>query len=135
MAMEGESMIAHFVAAMFNIFYAKSLTLGTWELADGVQLDKQNGKAGTLGIRLIMMLDRLGKCFYWLMHKKTTEAKVPFSYGFYANRRREQAILVHHAVTGRLLQAARESGIVFRKKVQPCLHLQGHRQCFSICVA
>ena len=53
-----------------------------------------------------MMLDPMGKAYYWIMHDKTREIKRHFGYGFYQHRRREQAILVHHAVVGRLLLAA-----------------------------
>ena len=35
--------------------------------------------------------------------------KYDFSYGFYVGRRREQAILVHHAVVWRLTEAARQA--------------------------
>ena len=53
-----------FFTALFHLSYRKSKTLGTWQLADAVQLDKHNGKAGTSGIRLIMMLDPMGKAYY-----------------------------------------------------------------------
>ena len=56
-----------------------------------------------------MMLDPMGKAYYWLIHEHTKELKRDFGYGFYQHRRREQAILVNHAVTGRLVQAARDA--------------------------
>ena len=106
MMLEWDPMIRSFYTGVMNIAYKFSCTLGTWELAQAAQLDKRNGKEGPLGIRLIMMLDPLGKVYYWLLHGLTTDVKRPFGYGFYANRRREQAILVHHATTGRLIKAA-----------------------------
>ena len=57
-----------------------------------------------------MMLDPMGKAYYWKLHELTDETKYSFGYGFYAKRRREQAILVHHAVAGRLKTAAAKAG-------------------------
>ena len=109
MILEWDSSFKHFFAGLFNQLAFSSTTLGTWELADAAQLDKHNGKEGTLGIRLIMMLDPMGKAYYWLLHKQTRDLPTNFGYGFYEHRRREQAILVHHAVAGRLKLAASAS--------------------------
>ena len=106
MSMEWDPMIKQFYAGLLNICYNFSKTLGTWELAEGAQLDKHNGKDGTLGIRVIMMMDPMGKAYYWLIHRKTNDRRTHFGYGFYDHRRREQAILVHHAVLRRFLRAA-----------------------------
>ena len=46
----------------------------------------------------------LAKSFFTLALQETKESPHQFGYGFYKNRRREQAILVHHAVTGRIRQ-------------------------------
>ena len=107
MMFEADPMIDKFYTCTMNAAYTSSRVLGTWELAGAAQLDKHNGKMGTAGVRLIMMLDPMGKAYYWMLHKRTREAKTYFGYGFYEHRRREQAILVHHAVAGRLRQAAR----------------------------
>ena len=90
----------------FNQLKGTGRTLGTWQLADAAQLDKHNGKLGTAGTRLIMMLDPMEKAYYWLMHAHTRDSPHYFGYGFYRHRRREQAILVHNAVAGRLRKAA-----------------------------
>ena len=116
MAMEGYPTVRCFYSSLMNLVWHASATLGTWELAQAAQIDKQNGKQGTAGIRLIMMLDPLGKAYYWMMHQRTSELKTPFGYGFYAKRRREQAILVHHAVVGRLLSAMQMHGSSITKK-------------------
>ena len=63
MAMEGDVRIAGFYTNLYNQSYMQSKTLGTWELADAAQLDKHNGKPGTKGVRLIMMLDPVGKSY------------------------------------------------------------------------
>ena len=99
-------MNSHLYASVLNIFYGKSLTLGTWELVDAVQLDKNNGETWDPGTWLLMMLDCMGKCYYWLMHQHIWDNKSHFGYGFYEHRRREQAILVHHVVAGQLLEVA-----------------------------
>ncbi len=75
-----------------------------WQTSEAVQLDKQNGKQGTRRIRLINKLCPLGKVFFTLALQDTVETPYQFGYGFYKDRRREQAILVHHAVTGRIRQ-------------------------------
>ena len=106
MLLESSPYARAFFATFFNHLKWSGKTLGTWELADAAQIDKHNGKQGTAGVRLVMMLDPMGKAYYWLLHADTRDTPHYFGYGFYRYRRREQAILVHNAVTGRLRQAA-----------------------------
>ena len=106
MLMEFSTLASTWYAGLLNVAYNTSHTLGTWELADAAQLDKHNNKEGTAGIRLIMMLDPIGKAYYWKLHEQTKDKRTNIGYGFYDNRRREQAILIQHAVTGRLRVAA-----------------------------
>ena len=127
MLMEWSAMVAQWFAGLFNLAYRTSHTLGTWELAQSAQLEKHNGKPGTLGIRLIMMLDPMGKAYYRRLHTRTQDTKTHFGYGFYTNRRREQAILVHHAVTGRLVAAARAAPPCPKEQLQFRHYLQGYR--------
>ena len=88
MIMEGDPTFKHFVDGLFNLLAFSSATLGTWELADAAQLDKHNGKEGTLGIRLILMMDPLGKAYYWLLHGQTRDMQTNFGYGFYTQTSR-----------------------------------------------
>ena len=81
--MQWDPVVRQFYAAVFNRFYDPGITLGTWELADAIQLDKNNGKLGTKSKILIMMLDPLGKAYYWLLHGLTVDIRRPFGYGFY----------------------------------------------------
>ena len=91
MLMEWEPNASSFFSSIMNVAWNALQTIGTWELAAAVQLDKHNGKESTLGVRLIMMLDPPGKAYYWLIHGHTKEIRSDFGYGFYELRRREQA--------------------------------------------
>ena len=53
------------------------------------------------------MLDPPGKLSFSKVRAATRHDPHHFAYGFYKGRRREQAILVHHAVASRLRQAAK----------------------------
>lgn len=44
----------------------------------------------------------MGKVFFQLLWEDTTPIKKPFAYGFYAKRRREQAMLVQNATSWKL---------------------------------
>ena len=55
------------------------------------------------------MLDPMGKMYYSRLFADTEEDAYCCGYGFYKHRRREQAILVHHAVTWRLREEAKEA--------------------------
>ena len=63
MAMEADPMVGRFWASLMNLMWTSSCTLGTWELAEAAQLSKHNGKEGTAAIRLVMMLDPMGKAY------------------------------------------------------------------------
>ena len=73
------------------------------------KLDKHNDKEGTKGLRLINMLDPMGKLFFSEIERRTKEDAYAFAYGYHELRRRKQALLVHNAVTWRLREAAREA--------------------------
>ena len=79
-------------AAAFTTVGTRS-ALGSWQMLPN--LTKPTEKTGPKGIRLILMLDPLGKAYYWLLHKSTQDEPHFWGYGFYEHRRREQAILVH----------------------------------------
>lgn len=91
-----------FITTYFNLVWSSMYVPDGWQTSEAVQLDKQNVKKGTKSIRLINKLCPLGKAFFKLTQQETQETPYPFGYGFYMNRKREQAILVHHAVTGRI---------------------------------
>ena len=87
MLLEGDPLYGKWYSALFNLCYNCSKTLGTWELEEAAQLDKHSGKAGTLGIKLIMMLDPLGKAYYYIIHRRASDKKTHFGYEFYPKRR------------------------------------------------
>ena len=58
---------------------------------------------------MINMLDPIGKTFFGKVNELVEDKKFDFGYGVYAKRRREQAILVHHAVVWRLTEAAKQA--------------------------
>lgn len=109
MSMEWNRTFCEWFAALMNLSYSTSSTLGTWEQAEAAQLDKHNGKAGAQGIRIICMMDAMGNIYYSQLNKLTNDTKHDFGYGFYSFRRREQANLVHHGITNRLIAAGRTS--------------------------
>ena len=104
------SVLRDIMVQTINLAYGEGRVLGTWQLSDAAQWDKHNGKEGPAAVRLINMLDPMGKLYYCLIFKGVEEDAYYFGYGFYQDRRREQAILVHHAVTWRLREAARKAG-------------------------
>ena len=82
--------------------------VGTWQLAQTAKMDKKNGKEGTKSLRL-KSVGSVGKVFYTKINEKCRDEKFDFAYGYYGHRRREQALLVHHAVVWRLMEASRET--------------------------
>ena len=82
MALEGDPRLRSFYAGLFNQLNWSGRTLGTFQLADAAQLDKHNGKLGTAGTRLIMMLDPMGKAYYWLLHARTSDSPHHFGVRF-----------------------------------------------------
>ncbi len=99
---------AQFVTVLLNSFYSYMYIPDGWQTSECVQLDKQNGKEGTKGIRLINLLCPLGKLFFKLVQQDLPDKRFHFGSGFYSHRRREQPLLIHHAVTGRIRQHTRE---------------------------
>ena len=53
-------------------------------------------------MRVINLLDTVGKMFFSTLWKCATDVREHNSYGFYKERRREQAIVVQNAVTWKL---------------------------------
>ena len=104
MILEKSQACAQFVTNYFNQAWSNMYIPDGWQTSEAVQLDKQNGKQGTKSIRLINKLCPLVKVLFTLALQETKESPHLFGYGLYKNRRREQAILVHHAVTGRIRQ-------------------------------
>jgi len=83
-----------------------------------------------------MMLDPLGKTYNWLLHSHTRDTKRYIGYGFYKHRRREQAILVHNAVAGRLRMAAANAPLARRHQYIQLHHdAQGYLQRLSLHLA
>jgi len=102
MICENSSTCAQFITTYFNLVGSSMYVPDGWQTSEAVQLDKQNGEKGTKSMRFFNKLCPLGKAFFTLTQQDTEETPYHFGYGFYNNRRREQAILVHHAVTGRI---------------------------------
>ena len=84
-----------------------------WNNAQAAQLGKANGKKGCKAIRLINLLDPIGKAFYTLIWRLSPEAPCDFSYGFQPGKRREQAILIQNTVGWKLRQLKRRHFIAF----------------------
>ncbi len=104
MILEKSPACAQFVTNYFNQAWSDMYIPDGWQTSEAVQLDRQNGKQGTKSIRLINKLCPLGKVFFTLALQETKETPHQIGYGFYKDRRREQAILVHHAVRGKIRQ-------------------------------
>ena len=68
------------------------------------QLGKNNGKQGCAGILLINLLSPDGKVFYRRLWRRARPIRLPWAYGFYSGRRREQAIVVQSTTGWRLRQ-------------------------------
>ena len=56
-----------------------------------------NGKKGCKAVKLINLLDPLGKVFFTDLWERARPCGCYFSYGFYKGKRRESAILVQNA--------------------------------------
>lgn len=87
MARELCPLLKKWYAALLNYMCCHSLTLGTWEIAQAARIPTHNGKLATSSIRH-MMLEPLGKSYYWHMHQRTQDINGDFGYGFYSNERR-----------------------------------------------
>ena len=79
-------------------FHENGVVPARWQVAEGAQIGKANGKKGGAAVRLINVLDPEGKAFFKELWLRATPPKLDFAYEFYKRRRREQAILVLHTV-------------------------------------
>ena len=61
-----------------------------WQVAEGAQLSKANGKRGCAAVRLINVLDPGGKVFFKELWAGASPPRLDCAYGFYKGRRREQ---------------------------------------------
>ena len=99
----GESTLLHDFLVMFvNGVHAQHVVPDTWQYAVAAQLGKNNGKKGCAAVRLINLLDPVGKMFFSFLWGRSREERRHGSYGFYKGRRREQAILVQNVLTWKL---------------------------------
>ena len=65
-----------------------------WHCSQGTQLDKRNGKPLCQGIRVINVLDPMGKHFYrTLWRRGTSQAARDYACGYVRHKSREEAIL------------------------------------------
>ena len=103
---EGSGMLRRIVTSGLNTMWQGGAVLGMWQYAQTAKIDKHNGKEGTGGLRLINMLDPMGKMFYGQLEAQGQDEWYDYAYGYYDHRRREQPLLVHYAVTWRLRGAA-----------------------------
>eukprot|EP00972_Heterocapsa_arctica_P108055 15914598-Heterocapsa_arctica.AAC.1 len=68
------------------------------------KIPKGNGKPGCASLRLVHMLDDLGKMFFASMWTARPRQRVTHSFGFVADRRREEAQLIIQIACWRLHQ-------------------------------
>ena len=68
MMCEGKGEALCVITGAFQWGWVEGKIMGTWELADAVQLDKHNRKEGTKAIRLINKLDPAGKLYFDQIH-------------------------------------------------------------------
>ena len=108
MACEGVWQVGSFEAELMRKAVADRQVLGTWQHSMTAQLNKENGKDKCQGVRLINTLCPMGKVFFGQVQEHTCEQAYDFAYGYYKNRRREQALLVDQAVAWRLGEMARQ---------------------------
>jgi hypothetical protein len=89
---------------LWNKFHEHGILPRQWQVAEGAQIGKQNGKQGCAAVRLINILDPAGKIFFKELWAAASPPRLNFAYGFYKGRRREQAILVLHTTRWKLRQ-------------------------------
>ena len=86
-----------------------------WHYAEGVLIDKGNGKVGPRATRVVAKLEPVGKLYYKRVWDcTTTRSKRHYAVGFESRRRREQAIVVQEVNQWRCRQG--------KKKVVTVLH-------------
>ena len=67
-----------------------------WNAPQTIQLDKCNGKKGCSSLRLIHLLDPVGKSFFESIWDKCSPTTWDFAYGFTPGKRREATIRRRH---------------------------------------
>ena len=103
---EHVSVVGRLIVSILNRLFAAGRVPCRWQESQTAQLDKNNGKVGTKRVRLINMLCPMGKAYFKIVWDEATLTKHDFAYGFYARRRREQAILMQNVVTWKLRRAS-----------------------------
>ena len=94
LAMKHTAGFADNVTELLNGMFCQNVCPIEWNNAQAAQLGKSNGKKGCKAIRLINLLDPIGKVFFTLIWQLSPESTCDFSYGFQRGKRREQAILI-----------------------------------------
>eukprot|EP00971_Amphidinium_carterae_P061491 1217141-Amphidinium_carterae.1 len=84
-----------------------------WYRSQCVQLPKENGKRGCEGIRLIHLLDPVGRAWYAGLMSKIRAPVYPWACGFMKHRRREQAIQQQACLLWRAAQQHSSTMTVF----------------------
>ena len=72
-----------------NGVHAQSLVPNTWQYAVGALLGQSNGKTGCSAVRVINLLDPIGKMFFNTHWKRAKDVRYGNCYGFYKDRRCE----------------------------------------------
>ena len=84
-------------------------TPNLWHYAEGVLIDKGNGKSGPRATRVVAKLEPVGKLYYKRVWDCTTiRSRRHYAVGFESRRRREQAIVVQEVNQWRCRQRKRE---------------------------
>ena len=77
-----------------------------WHCSQGTQLDKRNGKPSCQGIRVVNVLDPMGKHFYRMLWRRgKSQAARDYASGYVRHRSREEAILQQCCLGHRLRKA------------------------------
>ena len=99
-----------------------------WHCSQGTQLDKRNGKPLCQGIRVINVLDPMGKHFYrTLWRRGTSQAARDYACGYVRHKSREEAIL-QQICLGHRLRAAGVGHATLYKDVANAFYSPLHDQ-------
>ena len=99
-----------------NLMYGLGVVPRSMQTGETAQLDKYNGKEGTLSIRLINKLDPIGKAMVNYIYDQGQNLYHDFEYGFCKHRRREQPILIQQVTSWKLRQAASSSKLQWKPR-------------------
>ena len=102
--MEASVLFRVLMLYMWDRFHEEGVLPREWQVAEGAQLGKSNGKRGCAGVRLINVLDPGGKIFFKYLWGDARPPRYAYTYGFRKGRRREQAILILHCIRWKLRQ-------------------------------